>query len=361
MNSKINTKANTFSVEQTTVLKGIGILMILFHNYLVYQPDSFFFNEESFKAENLPKFLNNLWPTQWYESFSALCVFFGHYGVQLFIFCTAYGLFRVYQKKPLTHYKRDLKKRLSKLLVLIGLGIVCYLIYHYFHYGKLYPPKLILKNFVLLLTTAGVFNKDWLYSMFSGPFWYFGLTIQLYLLYPFLHRIFMKLGVTKCIILAYLLIYPLYYWDYQSQFTVFGNLLGHLPEVILAFYLAKNGLSALRLPVILAALLLYPLTQYSIYFYPLSFVCILILMIAVFKWAVPKLPQLAYNNLLYIGEISMIIFILNGFLRFASFVHISNSILRAERIFLYAILVIIISHFVNKIYLLLLKRYNLSS
>lgn len=359
MNSKIIKNIDTLSVEQTTVLKGIGILMILFHNYFIVPLDSRFYNEEKFNAQNIFTFLDNLWPIQWHESFSALCIFFGHYGVQIFIFCSAYGLAQVYNKKTLTDYKIHLKKRLAKLSILVGIGIVGFLIYHHFHYGQLYPSRLIAKNLVLLFSTVGVFHKDWLYSMFSGPFWYFGLTIQMYLVFPLLYRLFLKWGIIKCFLFSYAIIYPLYCVDYHSQFTVFGNLLGHLPEVFFSFYMAKNGLSSLNLKLIIPAVVIYPFTQYSVFLYPLSFLSILILLISTFKYLLPRLPKLTYSNLLYIGEISMSIFILNGFLRLSSFVYIGNTILRAERVFLYAILVIIISHFVTKLYHFILKQYEL--
>ena len=89
-----------FSKQQTTLLKGLGILLIVLHNFYhnltpIMGENEFNFSEEvfwnyyhvlQFSPENLVRVL-----------FS----YFGHYGVQVFIFFSSYGLTRKYDQQPL--------------------------------------------------------------------------------------------------------------------------------------------------------------------------------------------------------------------------------------------------------------------
>ena len=348
------------SKNSISILKGIAMIFLVFHNFLIFQPNSKFYNEEKFNSDNIRQFLDNLWPVRWYESFSAIMIFLGHYGVQIFIFCTAYGLTQLYKNENFGTYYNSLKSRLLKLLILLGLGIFVYIICYSAETGRLYSVETFARNTILLLSTAGNFSKNLLYTMFSGPFWYFGLTIQLLFILPFLYKVLIKRGILLSLLFSYSIIYPLYYIDLNSSFSIFGNILGHLPEVFVGIYLATHGVDKIKWAISIIALCVYILSQMFTYVFPLSFVSILVLMLFFYQKTLKLMPELLKQNLLYIGTISMILFILNGYFRFLSFFNVEDSIIRAERIFLYFITLIITSHLLHKVYIYLLKKLKLN-
>src|SRR5260370_17738582 len=79
------------------VLKGLAIFAICFHNYS-HLLSRFEENEFSFSQERFLAYLDALQepPRILQASFS----FFGHYGVQIFIFLSAYGLAVTYWDQP---------------------------------------------------------------------------------------------------------------------------------------------------------------------------------------------------------------------------------------------------------------------
>lgn len=350
---------NHFSKYSITVLKGIAMMFIVFHNFLIFQPNSKFYNEEKFSSHNVIQFLDHLWPVQWHESFSAIAIFFGHYGVQIFIFCTVYGLSQLYKSDNFTSYYSHLKTRFTKLLLLLGLGILIFILCYYLESKRIYPLSLFLKNALLLLTTAGNFSKTTLYSMFTGPFWYFGLTFQLLLILPYLFKIITKHGLTLCLLTTYALIYPLYYIDQHSTFSVFGNIIGHIPEVFIGIYLSIHGISKIKWYHASIAAVLFPFTQIYAFLFPLSFASMLIAMLFLYSKIYKRIPELMKSNLFYIGTISMILFVTNGYFRFLSFFNPSDSVLRAERVFLYFIFLLVTSHILHKVYIYLLNKLKL--
>ena len=81
----------TISKEQTNLIKGIGILLIIFHNYFHWVSPSPGENEFIFSVASVKKTFS-IFSNSPLDSVNVIFSFFGHYGVQLFIFISAYGL-----------------------------------------------------------------------------------------------------------------------------------------------------------------------------------------------------------------------------------------------------------------------------
>jgi hypothetical protein len=84
-------KIDALSHERTQLFKGIAILLIVSHNFFHLIKPRMGENEYSFVANIFPRYLNAflLRPE---DTFRLFFSFFGHYGVQMFIFLSAYGL-----------------------------------------------------------------------------------------------------------------------------------------------------------------------------------------------------------------------------------------------------------------------------
>ena len=74
-----------FSIEDSSIIKGVGILLIAFHNFFHWVAPSAKENEFSFSANGIHDLFNGI-GQQPLESINLIFSFWGHFGVQLFIF-----------------------------------------------------------------------------------------------------------------------------------------------------------------------------------------------------------------------------------------------------------------------------------
>lgn len=171
------------SITESKALRGIAILGIILHNYCHFLGFAVKENEYTFDGTKPMQLLDKLMPFN-HDLFVHILSFFGHYGVPLFLFISGFGLVMKYEKK-------DAGKRIgffsftwyhyAKLLRLMFLGyiafaVVCYLHPHGYHgytFGRVVAQLLMYINFL----------PDPDHIIKPGPYWYFGLTMQLYILY----------------------------------------------------------------------------------------------------------------------------------------------------------------------------------
>lgn len=79
------------TIKDTAVFKAIGILLIVFHNYLHWVAPSTGENEMDFAVQRIYNLYYGLCATP-LEAVNLLLSYFGHYGVQIFIFISGAGL-----------------------------------------------------------------------------------------------------------------------------------------------------------------------------------------------------------------------------------------------------------------------------
>ena len=172
------------------LLRGMAIIGIVLHNYCHWLGSIVRENEYTFRQGNVDGLLSVL---QHPDSRLPLHLlsFFGHYGVPIFLFLSAYGLEKKYAGKLLQSPPRTLTKRVRSVLGFMAT-----------HYLKLF--RLMAVGFAIFLLVDTLTPHPWHYdiekigaqllmlnNLFSqpdrmiwpGPYWFFGLMMQFYLLY----------------------------------------------------------------------------------------------------------------------------------------------------------------------------------
>ena len=82
------------SKNDTNIIKGVGMLMIIFHNFLHLIEKGTGENEFSFSKDNFRRFIDFSVesPLDFIRFASS---YFGHYGVQLFVFTSSFTKFKM--------------------------------------------------------------------------------------------------------------------------------------------------------------------------------------------------------------------------------------------------------------------------
>lgn len=171
------------SKTECTALRGFAILGIFLHNYLHWLGPMVKENEYQFHEKNVDQLLSLMFNPNW-ELPLQLFSFFGHYGVPVFLFLSGYGLVLKYEsglsKTPIAETSNPF-------------------LFVWYRYKKLFPMMLL--GFVLFAmldwTTPGHHHWKWMdiiaqltmtinlfpdpdHIIWPGPYWFFGLMIQLY-------------------------------------------------------------------------------------------------------------------------------------------------------------------------------------
>lgn len=179
-------KQQLLSIAESKALRGIAILGIILHNYCHFLGFAVKENEYTFDAEKPMMMLDRLCSLNHYL-FVHILSFFGHYGVPVFLFISGFGLVMKYEYKNKDKETRILPfvwYNYAKLLRLMFLGyiafaVVCYLDPHGYHGYTVGRVVAQLFMYINILPDPDHIIKP-------GPYWYFGLTMQLYIVYRLL-------------------------------------------------------------------------------------------------------------------------------------------------------------------------------
>lgn len=337
----------TLSRRDVTVLKGIGILLIFLHNYLHWEPQMGIENEFRFERSHFIHFLHHAFAGP-LDLFRYGFAYFGHFGVQLFVLTSGYGLFLSAQAKGNMKFSVGyLMPKLIKIFSLLVVGTACILAVQYLRGG----PTMGYKNFIMIIfgrmTSWWNFSYDTIFN-FSGPFWFFGLIIQLYVIFPFLGQAVNRWPLrTNLIFWTVTLLVPMALFPVSLAHNVplMALFIGQLPVFLMGILLAKYGYRP-NIGLVSASLLLFALGQYYPLFYTTTFASIAYLMIAAyFALKRVRLPGRATvgNVLEKLGAISMTVFVLNGPLRSLPLFRNAAGDLLTERILIFIPILIAVS------------------
>lgn len=230
------------SLSDVAVLKGIAIVSIVLHNFCHLLPGCAKENEYTFSAERTYRFLDLL---QHGESVVLnIFSYAGHYGVPVFLFLSGYGLVKKYEQgngKELG-FLSFVWYNVRKLWWLLGLGLclwICSDLYlHQGHWGHHWYNVLQMVTF-----TGNLFPET---DLLLGPWWYFSLTMQLYVVYRlFLYkRGWVSLTLVVCLCIGALLLaarvhFPLHFdlFNYLRY-----NFVGWMIPFALGVSMARTGL-----------------------------------------------------------------------------------------------------------------------
>lgn len=179
-----------FKKTDTAWLKGISILMIMLHNFCHHLPKSVTENEYSFgmeRFEQLCTYLSQGGPHVVLNIFSH----FGHYGVPLFLFLSGYGLVCKYELSSPRRHRHSLRHRLANdfsfvwkhMLKLWKLMVPAIALYWAYCMWVHKPWQVEATDLAAMLTfTSNLFVER---NLILGPWWFFSLILQLYIVYRF--------------------------------------------------------------------------------------------------------------------------------------------------------------------------------
>ena len=302
------------------VLRGIAILGIVLHNYTHWLRPMVKENEYTFKQGNADRMAELLSQPDWYLP-AQLLSFFGHYGVPIFLFLSAFGLVMKYEQKmpatpvPATGKKESawsfLRQHFLKLFKLMLTGFVLFVLVD----GMTPRPH----HYRLLDVVAqlGMFNNLLPHPervIWPGPYWFFGLMMQLYVIYRLLLYRRSSWWVV-CLMLVCTAVQMFFSPAGEELNYLRYNFVGGVLPFGLGLLFARHG----RMPtqkaycciVLVVALLLIFLMSRQ--FLPWLFVPVAVCAAAIA--AVKLLPAGLLGPLEWVGEISAVLFIVHPAVR----------------------------------------------
>ena len=300
-----------------SVIKALAILMIVAHNYFHQVKPFPGENEMAFHAETFWKMVFQI-AEHPFDAFHPIASFFGHYGVHIFLFMSGYGL----TKKALGYIQKhggiswtDLWKvslnQIAKIvsLTLVGVSILC--LYKYIAWGTLPDAEFFTKYLVFLTFTENLRPGD--FGYFVSVWWFMALIVQFYLLFPIIFKglsrhayLTLSIGVV-CQLLAVSIYEPLL----EQHVLVYATPLGQMVLFMLGGYLAMGR--RLSRWIVLPLVVVLPLTFIDPNFFHLSFVAVTVFLMLAYGLLRERL--IASKTLLWIGGMSMFIYIVHGDLR----------------------------------------------
>lgn len=304
--------------------------MIVLHNYCHLLEFSVKENESSFSSGMVTAFFDQLTVSSGYWVYNFFS-FLGWYGVPVFIFLTGYGLVKKYESQRSQPMSKSsfLYNNWFKLFALLLPGVLYYVAYDVVNYVVTGDIGYIINvyNRLFILTFLNDILGLWI-GVTPGVYWYFGLTLEFYLLYAlciYKRSFRILLLLTLISILMQITIYnglfgdakPLLWWVRQ-------NITGWMLPFTFGILLARvKSLSNRKLHMItaVAAIMFFPTMTYPT-LWQISLLCAIILAIWI-SYISSKIPYWK-GFWIIVGRLSPFIFaahpIVRGiFFSFSSF------------------------------------------
>lgn len=189
---------NILSKAECSAMRGLAILGIVLHNYSHWLGMAVKENEYTYTQNKVDTLFCHLAQPDWNLPVH-LISFFGHYGVPVFLFLSAYGLTMKYEIGGAEdRVWVFIKKHFVKLFLMMILGFGLFLLVDN-ALGGAHHYKLM-----DVVAQLGLFNNmlpDPDHIIWPGPYWFFGLMMQLYIVYRlFLYK--RHWGVTVALMVA---------------------------------------------------------------------------------------------------------------------------------------------------------------
>lgn len=307
------------SKTDTNILKGLGILCILAHNFFHWiGPIARSENETEFKSENFFNFINAIVDNP-LDSFNIIFSYLGHFGVQIFIFISGYGL-TMSMLKTAKPYKDFIIDRAIKLYPLVFVGIASHFLMTTIIFRQIIGIEGIRSLTYKMLMIHTLIPGEAMSRI--GPLWFTGMIFQLYLLFPLLFKLIMQYGVKALVaisVFAYTCIYPCIYFDILPHgINIMVNSIGHLPEFCLGILFAKSKCVKISPVCFIVAVTLFGLGNVYKAFYPLTFISFTYIILCVYNSHIMKKinTTVIKKFFVFFGELSMMLFAVHGVLRY---------------------------------------------
>jgi peptidoglycan/LPS O-acetylase OafA/YrhL len=314
---KQTTAGTTLDLRDTAVLKAVGILAIVLHNFYHRLPATPRENEFDFDPDRFQQFLSSVThPQLAIQSFFSA---FGHFGVQLFIFLSAYGLALKYWSIP--GWGGFVWSRIKKIYPTYFLALALWLAVNFVETGLAgFPEFLRRTGDSLVLTTLALIDLIPGYHLPPvGPWWF--LPFIIWGLLAAFSRRFRLIGLImlSAAALALLLAFQVPLSE-KWAINLLETPLGHLPELCLGIASARFGVRIGPAAALLAAALFIG-GNIEAWLWPFTFLSALVLLLYGYRLTAGVLRN--RRTLEWIAEVSMPVFFVNGFLR-APFVQVAR-------------------------------------
>ncbi len=342
----------TISKNDTLIFKGIGILLILLHNFFRWvnpiTGESEFFYNNSAASNTIGHLIANP-----FSAINVLMNYFGHYGVQIFVFISAYGLTRSYGHEEIQGW-RFVYNRWRKLYPSLLVAVFIYVLFQIIYYSKI-PFGDDLHHILIHLSLSATLLPNHGLAL-NGPWWFYSMIFQLYILFPLVIKLFKRFGNVSVLLLGLVfLVASILINKYNAIYKInmLETFVGQMPVFALGIYFGfKNHLNINKMFLLLIAVVFILGCIYE-FFWPLTHLSIVLLFIFLIQHLNYRFkPFINLGAVLaFVGSISVYIFAIHGFLRWP-FVGRANeygievfSVLLA---LLFLVLVIIISYTLTK-------------
>lgn len=304
------------SLDEGLLLRALAILAIIAHNYLHWIEGGPGENEFDFQGHRADDFWK-LVASQPLDLVRWLAGYFGHYGVQVFLFLSGYGLAMQGGKNELGWWAFQ-KRRWRKLMPAVLIAALGYFLYEGLRIGwyEVWHEQ----GLNLLRQCLGISNfiPENVYKPI-GPWWYLGVLWQFYAVAPFLIKQKTRMWVIAgwmLIALAgeYFIASPmLEHWGVNWNHTI----LGHFDVCLAGVLVARMGSFSLSKMWVGLAWLAFFVGSFSKELWPLTGLVSLVAFIPILRiiagWMTRFTMPLVAGR--WLGELSLYLFLCNGYLR----------------------------------------------
>jgi len=317
-------KINSISKDDTLIIKAIGIILIVFHNYFRWiQPitgENEFGISSTYALKSFQIIINN--PLEFINVFFN---FLGHYGVQIFIFISAYGLTKAYLNSSIT-WKIFVNKRFVKLYPSLLIATFAMIIFNVAAHGNL-PSKNLLIEIGSQLSLLSTFLPGKALSA-VGPWWFYSMIFQFYLIFPLLLKVFRRYNVKGLIVISFLSYALLIFLNpllLNVKLNILNTAIGHLPEFCFGIWLGAKKDFKINIGVYILALLVFAFGNLYKPIWYFSHLATMIILLPILQYLVVKIRQNNFINniVMFIGLVSVYLFAVHGFIRW-EFVGLAN-------------------------------------
>ncbi len=295
----------------------MAILLIILHNFYHALPQASIENEFLFNIENtnyyVSSIINSVSSISITSLFTDFFSFFGHYGVALFIFLSGYGLTVKYSSKEFSlsekiHFIWKRILRFWKVIIpLIPLSVLVNSIKHGSGLWQTLITHLGEYLSVITFTQTLIPGKEF---VISGPWWFFGAILQLYIIYIFLlhkrsNRFLLIIGIFALLIQTLTIFLG---WE-NTLFRLRYNCIGWLPVFCLGIYCAQKPFITCKPLVSITLMALFLCSNINAYFWLFSSLLFPFAFIPLFR----NLPVKSFWK--FMGSISFYLFAIHSFIR----------------------------------------------
>lgn len=303
-----------FTKEDTQIIKGIAIIAIVLHNYFHIFNGVVRENEFGYSSDNFLMLWSSLQDSFLYFFVNFISMY-GHYGVVAFFFVSGYGLAKKYKDREL-EFDFILKNaiKLWKLFVpilfcFVGLAVIKAFITEDFSSASEHIGVVLYKALsrILFISNFSEHTVFWI----SGPWWFFSVIFQMYVLYKF---VFSKISSTVWLIAIALFMVGIQLFCFLKNpdiSLIRYNAPAWIPPFVFGIILAKHEIK-LSVYVMILLSVVCLIIDYSFITWILGY--------SMFVFAFILLLYITKNTILKkffikTGELSAYLFVTNTFVR----------------------------------------------